>query len=97
MDPLQTNLPVHPHHRARGGQDRPRGNLHRVRLPVPGKPSLAVLPFDNFGGDAEQEYFSDRLTEKLITRKPNGKKIRLMDCWAWPGGEKWGRFRRAVA
>src|SRR5262245_506911 len=31
------------------------------------KPSLAVLPFANMSGDAEQEYFSDGITEDLIT------------------------------
>ena len=35
--------------------------------PTPDKPSLAVLPFANMSGDAEQEYFSDGMTEDLIT------------------------------
>ncbi|HEV8718238.1 MAG TPA: tetratricopeptide repeat protein [Candidatus Binatia bacterium] len=36
-------------------------------LPLPDKPSVAVLPFTNMSGDAEQEYFSDGMTEDLIT------------------------------
>ena len=35
--------------------------------PVSGKPSIAVLPFDNLSNDTEQEYFADGITEDLIT------------------------------
>jgi adenylate cyclase len=37
------------------------------RLPLPDKPSIAVLPFANMSGDAEQEYFADGITEDIIT------------------------------
>ena len=35
--------------------------------PCPDKPSIAVLPFANMSGDREQEYFSDGITEDLMT------------------------------
>ena len=36
-------------------------------LPLPDKPSIAVLPFQNMSGDAEQEYFVDGMVEDIIT------------------------------
>ena len=35
--------------------------------PLPDKPSIAVLPFNNMSGDPEQDYFSDGISEDLIT------------------------------
>jgi TolB-like protein len=35
-------------------------------LSLPDKPSIAVLPFQNLSGDAEQEYFADGMTEDII-------------------------------
>jgi len=36
-------------------------------LPLPEKPSIAVLPFENMSGDPEQEYFADGMVEEIIT------------------------------
>jgi adenylate cyclase len=39
----------------------------RPALPLPDKPSLAVLPFQNMSGDPDQEYFADGMVEEIIT------------------------------
>ena len=39
----------------------------RARLALPGKPSIAVLAFQNMSGDPEQEYFADGIVEDIIT------------------------------
>jgi TolB-like protein/class 3 adenylate cyclase/Flp pilus assembly protein TadD len=39
----------------------------KMALPLPDKPSIAVLPFTNMSGEKEQEYFSDGITENIIT------------------------------
>jgi TolB-like protein len=39
----------------------------RMALPLPDRPAIAVLPFTNMTGDPEQEYFSDGISEDIIT------------------------------
>ncbi len=42
-------------------------SMERMALPLPDKPSIAVLPFDNMSADPEQAYFADGMTDDLIT------------------------------
>jgi adenylate cyclase len=42
--------------------------------PLPDRPSIAVLPFNNVSGDPEQEYFVDGITEDIIT---------ALSKWRW--------------
>jgi adenylate cyclase len=41
--------------------------LQPAPLPLPDRPSIAVLPFQNMGGDPEQEYFADGMVEDILT------------------------------
>jgi adenylate cyclase len=48
--------------------DRVEGQRPAAKpLPLPDKPSIAVLPFTNMSGDPEQEYFADGIAEDIIT------------------------------
>jgi len=50
-----------------GGAERQRREADEGSLPLPDKPSLAVLPFQNLSGDPEQEYFADGMVEEITT------------------------------
>jgi len=42
-------------------------SIEKMAFPLPDKPSVAVLPFANIGGDPKEEYFGDGLTDEIIT------------------------------
>jgi TolB-like protein/rhodanese-related sulfurtransferase len=42
-------------------------SVERMAFPLPEKPSIAILPFDNLSADPEQTYFADGMTDDLIT------------------------------
>ena len=52
------------------------GTAQRSALPM--KPAIAVLPFTNMSGDPEQEYFSDGLTEDIITELSRFKGLNVI-------------------
>src|SRR5207244_13522084 len=59
-------LPNPPPHAGEGSAPSARVGAE-ASLPLPDKPSIAVLPFQNISGDPEQEYFADGMVEEIIT------------------------------
>ncbi len=51
---------------------------HEEPRTLPDKPSIAVLPFDNMSGDPEQEFFSDGLSEDIITALSKIARLRVI-------------------
>ena len=51
----------------RAGAHSARTERLSASPPLPDKPSIAVLPFENMSGDPEQEYFADGMVEEIIT------------------------------
>jgi adenylate cyclase len=51
------------------------GPVERPALPLPDKPSIAVLPFANMSGDPEQEYFAAGMVDDIITALSRFKQL----------------------
>jgi TolB-like protein/class 3 adenylate cyclase/tetratricopeptide (TPR) repeat protein len=49
------------------GAARSQSTPVQAAIPLPDKPSIAVLPFQNMSGDPEQDYFADGMVEEIIT------------------------------
>lgn len=65
----------------------PRNN---APLPLPNKPSVAVLPFDNMSGDPEHQYFADGIAEDIITALSKVSRMRVIarnSTFAYKGQE----------
>ena len=73
------------------GAAAPAASPAKAPLPLPDKPSIAVLAFENMSGDPEQEYFADGLAEDVITelsREPELFVIARNSSFAYKGEAK---------
>lgn len=64
---IETSAPGSPDPGAALRIARTVGERERAALPLPDRPSIAVLPFTNMSGDPEHEYFADGISDDLIT------------------------------
>ena len=62
---LQVGLPAQP--KPRPSEEQAKAEGPAPRAAAPDTPSIAVLPFQNMSGEAEQDYFCDGLVEDIIT------------------------------
>ena len=60
------------------GADRPEGAAEDRCISVPKGPAIAVLPFINLSGDPKQDYFSDGLTEDILTELSRARDLRVL-------------------
>jgi len=51
----------------RWASDVAPASVENMAFPLPGKPSIAILPFDNLSRDADQDHLADGITENIIT------------------------------
>ncbi len=54
------------------------GSRRKLPRPLRDKPSIAVLPFINMSGDADQQYFSDGITEDIITELSRFRQLHVL-------------------
>ena len=62
----------------RGESERASSRVTRVARAAGAEPSLAVLPFDNYSGDASQDYFVNGMTEALIADLARVRGLRVI-------------------
>ncbi|NOJ45743.1 adenylate/guanylate cyclase domain-containing protein [Bradyrhizobium archetypum] len=66
QQPKNISKPIHAY-AVRAGTYSARIDRLSAAPPLPDKPSIAVLPFENMSGDPEQEYFADGMVEEITT------------------------------
>ena len=56
----------------------PEGSVQNAGIGLPKGPAIAVLPFNNLSGDPKQDYFSDGLTEDIMTELSRARDLRVL-------------------